>query len=78
MDEDKRETQLSKLASAKRILLPEDRSPRRGATQVGPTARSAIFLPPFARKPLIILDSGKGSEIFGSGLKAFGSARTLD
>jgi hypothetical protein len=30
-------------------------------------------LPPLARKPLIILDSGKENEIFGRKLKALGS-----
>jgi hypothetical protein len=65
MDEDKRrerDRQLPGLASAKRILAQEDRS-LGGATHVRPTVRSAIFLPSFARKPLIILDSGKRTEI---------------
>jgi hypothetical protein len=57
--------------SAKRMLARQDRSPRRRATPVRPAAPSAIFLPPFARKPLIILDSGKGNEIFGNKWKAF-------
>ena len=59
----KRDTQRTELASAKRILAPEERLPRWGATHVRPTARSAIFLPPFARKTLLILDSGKRKEI---------------
>jgi hypothetical protein len=66
MDEDKpreRDTQLPGLASAKPVLAHQDRSPRRGATHVRPTVRSVIFLPPFARNPLIILDSEKWNEI---------------
>jgi hypothetical protein len=66
MDEDKpreRDTQLPALASAKRILAHEDRSPRRRATHVRPHGAVGVFLPPFARKPLIILDSEKRNEI---------------
>jgi hypothetical protein len=66
MDEDKpreRDTQSPALASAKRILAHGDPSPRRRAAHVRPHGAVGVFLRPFVRKPLIILDSGKRNEI---------------
>jgi hypothetical protein len=66
MDEDKprkRDTQLPGLGSAKRILAHKDRSPRR-RDPCPPHGGRRFFWPPFARKPLIIIDSGKPVEIF--------------
>jgi hypothetical protein len=67
MDEDKpreRDSQLPGLASAKRILAHQDPSPRRRAPMSAQRRGRQFFWPPFARKPLIILDSEKRTEIF--------------
>jgi hypothetical protein len=68
MDQDKprkRDTQLPGSASAKPILAHKNRWPGRRATPCPPQgAIGNFFLAAYARKPLIILDSGKENEIF--------------
>jgi hypothetical protein len=67
MDEDKprkRDSQLTGVGSAKRILAHKDRSPRQRAAISAQWRGRRFFLAAFARKPLIILDSEKTFEIF--------------